>query len=151
MEDQSYKTTISVKQTPQEAFEAINNVRGWWSGEIDGKTFTLGDEFTYNVPGTHWCKMKITEFIPGKKVVWLVEDSNLSYTKAKTEWNDTRITFDISQSNGKTEVRFTHFGLVPAYECYNDCADAWGMLVGGNLRKLITTGEDQPSPFGKET
>lgn len=149
MKSKDYTTTISVDQSPKAAFEAINNARGWWSGEINGGTARLGDEFTYNMPDVHWCRMKVTEFIPGKKVVWHVLDSNLSYTKAKTEWNDTKITFDILQKDGKTEVRFTHFGLVPADECYNDCADAWSMLVNDNLRKLIATGEDQPSPFAK--
>ena len=147
MEDKSFTTTIAVDQTPEAAFEAINNARGWWSGEITGDTDQLGDEFTYNVPGVHWCKMKISEFVPGKKVVWHVLDSNLSYTKAKTEWNGTNITFDISQKDGKTQVHFTHFGLVPEYECYNDCAEAWGELVKKNLSKLIATGDDQPSPF----
>ncbi len=147
MKDQSYKTTFSVDQTPQKAFEAINNVRGWWSGEIQGDTDKLGDEFTYRVPEVHWCKMRITEFVPGKKVVWQVMDSYLDYTKAKNEWNNTQISFEISKKDGKTQVNFTHFGLVPAYECYNDCADAWGMLVNGNLNKLISTGKDQPSPF----
>lgn len=147
MEDKSFTTTITVDQTPQEAFEAINNARGWWSGEIRGNTNEMGDEFTYNVPDVHWCKMEVTEFVPGKKVVWHVLDSNLSYTKAKTEWNGTNITFDISQKDGKTMIHFTHFGLVPADECYNDCAEAWGELVQKNLRKLIATGEDQPSPF----
>ncbi len=147
MEEKSYTTTITVDQTPQEAFEAINNARGWWSGEINGETNKMGDEFTYNVPNVHWCKMEITEFVPGKKVVWHVLDSNLSYTKAKTEWNGTNITFNIAQKDGKTQVHFTHFGLVPADECYNDCAEAWGVLVQNNLRKLIATGEDQQSPF----
>ncbi len=147
MKDQSYTTTISVDQSPQKAFQAISNARGWWSGEINGDTNQLGGEFTYNVPDVHWCKMRITEFVPGKKVVWQVLDSNLAYTEAKNEWNGTQITFDISHKDGKTEVHFTHFGLVPEYECYNDCAEAWGMLVNDNLRKLIATGKDQPSPF----
>ncbi len=148
MNDQDYNTFFSVDQSPQEAFEAINNVRGWWSGEINGDTARLGDQFTYHVPDVHWCQMKITEFVPGKKVVWQVLDSYLNYTKAKTEWNDTQISFEIIQKDGKTEVRFTHFGLIPADECYNDCSDAWGMLVNGNLRQLISTGKAQPSPFG---
>jgi hypothetical protein len=140
----------SCRNPPQEAFEAIGNARGCWSGDIQGETAKLDDEFTYNIPDVYWCKMRITEFVPGKKVVWQVLDSNLSYTKARNEWNNTQITFDISQKDGKTEVHFTHFDLVSAYECYNDCSDAWGMLVNGNLRKLIATGKDQPSPFAKE-
>jgi hypothetical protein len=48
MTNQNLSTTISVDRTPQEAFGAINNVRGWWSKEIEGSTNKLGDEFTYH-------------------------------------------------------------------------------------------------------
>jgi len=47
MNNQSFTTTISVDQTPKEAFDAINNARGWWSEEIEGSTDKLGGEFTY--------------------------------------------------------------------------------------------------------
>jgi hypothetical protein len=147
MSDQNYTTAFLVDQTPEEAFAAINNVRGWWLGEIEGDTDELGAEFTYRVPDVHYCKMKITEFIPGKKVVWHVLDSDISYTQVKNEWDDTKITFEISKKDGKTEVRFTHIGLVPADECYNACSNAWGTLISGSLRKLITTGKDQPNLF----
>ncbi len=147
MTNQHYTTSILVDQTPHEAFDAINNARGWWaglwSGEIEGDTHKLGAEFSYRVPDVHYCKMKITEFIPGKKVVWQVVDSDLSYTKARTEWNGTRISFEVSRKDGKTEVRFTHIGLVPGYECYDSCSNAWAMLINDRLRYLITTGRAQ--------
>lgn len=149
MSDQSYKITLEAEQSPEAAFSAINNVRGWWSGEIEGVTDQPGAEFTYRVPGVHYCKMQITEFVPDRKVVWRVLDSDISYTEAKNEWNDTRITFDISRKDGVTEVRFTHVGLVQSDECYGACSNGWNLLVGGNLRKLIATGLDQPSPFAK--
>jgi hypothetical protein len=42
MKNQDFTTTISVDQSPEEVFEAITNVLGWWSGEIEGGTGMLG-------------------------------------------------------------------------------------------------------------
>ncbi len=42
MKSQNFSTTVRVDQTPEAAFAAINNVRGWWSGEIEGATAKLG-------------------------------------------------------------------------------------------------------------
>jgi hypothetical protein len=81
MKHQNFTTTISVDQTPQEAFAAINNVRGWWSGQIDGVTDKPGAEFTYRYQNVHRSKQGITELIPGKRVVWHVVDSDLSFLK----------------------------------------------------------------------
>ena len=147
MENQNFATSFLVDQTPEEVFNAINNVRGWWSGEIEGDTDKLNAEFTYRVPDMHNSKQKIMEFIPGKKVVWHVLDASLSFVKDTSEWKGTDIVFEIARKDSKTEIRFTHIGLVPDYECYSDCSNAWGMLVNGNLRKLIITGKVQPSPW----
>ncbi len=147
MKVQNYSTSFLVDKTPEEVFDAINNVRGWWSGEITGNTNKPGAEFTYRVPNAHMSKQKITEFVPGKKIVWHVSDADLTFVKDKSEWKGTDIVFDIAEKGDKTEVRFTHVGLVPAYECYKDCSNAWGVLVNGNLRNLIVTGKPQPSPW----
>lgn len=149
MNNQNLTFTISVDQTPEEAFAAINNVRGWWSGNIEGSTDKLGDEFTYRYEDVHYSKQKITEFIPGKKVVWHVLDGYLNFTKDKTEWKGTDITFDISKKGDKTEVRFTHVGLVPESECYDACSNAWGSYINGGLRSLITSGKGHPNPKEK--
>jgi hypothetical protein len=140
LKEKNFTTTLTVDQTPEEVFSAINNVRGWWAGEIQGSTDKLGGEFTYRYESIHYSKQKVTEFQPAKRVVWDVLDSSLNFLKDKSEWNGTKIIFDIGQKGKKTEVRFTHVGLVPEIECYGACSNAWGALVTQSLRSLITTG-----------
>ena len=126
MNNKNYTTSFTVDQTPKEVFAAINNVRGWWSGEIEGSADKLGDQFTYRYEDLHYSKQQVTEFVPGKKVVWLVLDGGPNFVKDKTEWKGTEIAFEIAKNGDKTEVRFTHVGLVPNHECYGACSNAWG-------------------------
>ena len=147
MASQNFTTAFEVDQSPEQVCNAINNVRGWWSGQIDGPTVNLGDEFTYRYKTFHFSKQKISESIPGKRVVWHVTDADLNSFSNKTEWIGTEIIFDIARKGDKTELRFTHVGLVPAFQCYGDCSGAWGELVNTNLRNLIVTGENQPDLF----
>jgi hypothetical protein len=146
MKHDNYTATISVKQTPADVFDAINNVRGWWSEEIDGKTNALGATFKFRYKDLHRTTQKITEFEPGKKVVWHITESQINFVKDKAEWKGTDVVFEITKKGDKTEVRFTHVGLVPAIECYGQCAGAWGFYIHESLRDLITKGKGQPNP-----
>jgi hypothetical protein len=145
MTTSDFTTAILVDQTPEKTFNAINNVRGWWSEQIEGSTNKLNDEFIYHYKDVHVCKMKLTEVIPNKKVVWHVLNNHFNFTKDKSEWIDTKIIFEISEMDGKTQLRFTHEGLVPQYECYDVCEDAWTSYIQGSLKNLIVTGKGQPN------
>lgn len=74
-------------------------------------------------------------------------EANISFVEHKEKWNGTDIVFEIDKTGGKTVIHFSHRGLVPAYECYESCSNAWGLLINGNLRKLIATGKPQSSPW----
>ena len=139
-----FSITLLVDNAPREAFDAIMNVRGWWSEEIEGRTDELG-EFKYHYQDIHRCTIRITELVPGKKVAWHVADNYFNFVRDKSEWKDTDIVFEIARKGDKTEVRFTHKGLGPAYECYDVCTDAWSTYIRGSLRNLITTGKGQPN------
>jgi hypothetical protein len=89
--------------------------------------------------------MKLIEVIPHKKAVWLVVDNYFNFTEDKSEWKGTKIIFEISQKGDKSEIRFTHLGLVPEYECFNVCSNAWGSYINGSLRSLIITGKGHPN------
>ena len=145
MTDESFTVAFTVDQSPDDVFAAINNVRGWWTGEIDGDTDRIGDEFTYRYEDIHRSTQKITELVPGKRVVWHVTDAYLNFVKDTDEWVGTDIVFDITGQGDQTELRFTHVGLVPDVECYDQCTPAWGLYITGSLRDLIATGHGQPN------
>jgi hypothetical protein len=145
MNNQHFTITFSVDQSPKEVFDAVNNVRGWWSEEIKGRIDKLGAEFKFHYKDVHRSTQEITEFVPGKKVVWHVSDSHLNFVKDKNEWNGTDIVFEMIRKSDKTELRFTHVGLVPAFECYGGCSGAWGFYINDSLRSLITTGKGEPA------
>jgi hypothetical protein len=141
--------TFTVPQSPAEAFAAVNDVRSWWSGDLQGRTDALGAEWTYRVEGIHFSAQRITELVPGRSVAWLVTDSWLSFTEDTEEWTGTTIRFDLTPTaEGGTEVRFTHVGLRPQVECYGICRVAWAEYVPGSLKERIESGAGRPDSFG---
>ena len=146
MNARDFTSSLLVDQSPAEVFRAVNNVRGWWSEEVEGDPDTLNSRFLYHFKDMHRSTISIKEMIPYRRVVWLVEDNYFSFIKDKSEWTGTEIIFDISEENGKTRLVFTHKGLVPEYECYNVCHDAWTGYIQNSLKDLITKGKGQPNP-----
>jgi hypothetical protein len=84
------------------------------------------------------------EVIPNKKVVWLVTDSRLNFISDKQEWTNTKISFELTNHENKTQIYFTHIGLVPKVECYNSCVKGWDHYIKGSLFKLLTEGTGMP-------
>ena len=146
MTSRDFSASFTVDQTPEQVFAAVNNVRGWWSEALEGKSDKLGAEFKYQYKDMHRSTQKVTELVPGKKVVWNVSDSDIRFVVDKSEWEGTDVVFEIAKKGAKTELRMTHKGLVPDLECFEACSGGWGFYFNESLRELITTGKGQPDP-----
>lgn len=144
MKEQDYTASITVNATAQEAFKSINNVSTWWTENLEGSSQKLNDEFTVRFDDIHVSKQKLVEVIPDKKVVWLVTESKLNFIKDKHEWTNTKISFELSNKENKTQINFTHIGLVPNVECYDMCVKGWDQYIKGSLFKLLTEGKGTP-------
>ncbi len=147
MVDKSYTTTLLVNKSPEEVFNAINNIRGWWSEDVKGNSSKKNDEFEIRFEDIHYSKQKLTEFIKNKKIAWRVTDSRLNFLKNKKEWTGTTMVFDISRQGTKTKLRFRHVGLVPEFECYDACSKGWKFYIMSSLRDYLVSGKGEPQPL----
>ena len=146
MTKQDYTTSIVVNKNPKAVYTAINNVRGWWSEEIEGPTDKLNKEWFYHYKDIHLCKMKVVEMIPNQKVVWEVMENSFSFVTEAEEWMGNHLIFEIAQEGAQTKLTFTQEGLTSAYECFNVCQEAWTNYINNSLYSLITTGKGKPNP-----
>ena len=144
MKKEDYNATSVVSQSANEVFKSINSVSKWWTENLEGDSENLNGVFTADFGGGNFVTHKLIEVIPNKKVVWLVTDCYLSWLKDKTEWTNTKMSFEISTKDNSTQMSFTHVGLVPEVECYDMCVKGWDQYVKGSLLKLITEGNGQP-------
>jgi hypothetical protein len=148
MTDRSYRTVLAVEATPDAAYAAINDVRGWWSEDLDGSTDRVGAEFDFrgNHEGVHVHRalIRVTDLVPGERVAWHVVENHFSFTDDQSEWTGTRIVFEIAPSAAGAEIRFSHLGLEPDDECFEVCSNAWAQFLHDSLRAFIETGEGRP-------
>ena len=144
MNTSDYTATLLVGNTPEEAFKTINRISEWWSADMKGLSGQLNDVFTVRF-GEVFITSEVVEFIPGKKIAWLVIDCNKPWLKNTKEWKGTKMSWEISKMDHKTEIRFTHLGLAPDIECFEVCSNAWSGYLQGSLFKLLTGGKGRPS------
>lgn len=144
MNKQNYTASILVDMSPDKVFENINNVSLWWTDQLTGDSYKTGDEFTVQFGDVHVSTQKVIELIPGKKIAWLVTSSQLNFIQDKEEWNNTAIHFEIAETDGQTQINFTHIGLTPAIECFSSCSKGWDYYFKGSLFKLLKEGKGTP-------
>ncbi len=141
MKKENFSFSFKTSKSATEVFEMLLDIKQWWFGlyneTITGKSKKINDTFTFKAgDGVHDTTQKLIELEPGKKIVWQITNSNLSFLKEVNEWTDTKIRFDLLKDGDKTKVTFTHEGLVPEIECYDACSSAWNGYLENFKKKL---------------
>ncbi|MGZ3884218.1 MAG: SRPBCC domain-containing protein [Bacteroidia bacterium] len=142
--DFSYNFTVNA--SAKDAMKRIGQVDLWWAKKFKGKAAKLNDEFSvyFGGPKDTFVDFKISEVIPGEKIVWLVTDCNLHWIDDKTEWKHNEVIWNFTEKNGKTAVNFVHKGMTPESECYQTCKPGWTHHIKDSLISLIETGKGFP-------
>lgn len=137
-----YRMTFALPPAPVMA--AVERPELWWSQDIRGSAQAPGDEFVFQYQDLHRTVHRVTERIPGRRAVWTVTESRLSFVDDPEEWRGTALVFEAFPRDGGTELVFVHAGLVPTKQCYNDCLAAWKFYITESLAVLVTTGQGKP-------
>jgi uncharacterized protein YndB with AHSA1/START domain len=143
-----YRISLDTDISPRDAFARINAVADWWTKGFTGQSQKVGDSFTVRF-GETFVDFKVAEVVPEAKIVWLVVNSHLHRVKNKGEWTGTKVIWEASHSQEKTQIVMTHVGLVPDCECYEICEAGWNFCVGESLRKLLTENMGMPDGGGR--
>lgn len=139
-----YSASLKTNLTTKEAMDKISQVADWWAKDFAGKSESLNDEFTVRFKSGDTYTCKVTEIIPNKKNVWEVIDAFQGWHDKHTEWVGTRIVWDIASKNAVTEIKMTHVGLVPEFECFEACSQGWNYLLKQSLQNLLDNNKGMP-------
>jgi hypothetical protein len=131
--------SLVTSKSPAEVFMAINNTRRWWDGDLTGTTDPLDAEFTYQYGEHHASVQRVTELVPGERVVW---ESHLK--QAGLRRGTRALDLDADQlrhqtHRRRTKVTLVHHGLRPMLECYDARPAGWEHAAGRSLRAFIET------------
>ena len=137
---------FTVKASAKDTMEKIAKVEQWWAKKFNGSAAKPNDTFSvyFGGPKDTFVDFKISEVIPGKKIVWLVTDCNLHWINDKKEWKNNECIWNLSEQDGKTTVEFIHKGMNPESECYESCKPGWTHHIKDSLVKLIDEGKGFP-------
>lgn len=148
MSDPSFTTTIHLERPAENVFDAIIEPQSWWSPNVEGEAGSEGYDVVFDSPGHHLWKFRIVEATrPTRVRCRVTDDSSTDFVADRTEWNGTEVRFDIIPEAEGTELRFTHVGLVPQFECFEQCSAGWTGYIQHSLRDLIATGHGQPGRY----
>jgi hypothetical protein len=141
--NKNFHTTITVNAAATETMKKISQVNHWWIKDFSGSAEKCQDTFTVLFGEPSFVTFVVSQCMPNEKLVWKVTDCYLPWFKDKKEWNNTQVVFQLSEDNGKTQIDFTHVGLVPEVECYAVCEKGWNGHLN-TLVKFINEGNGLP-------
>ena len=143
--DQSYTSEFRVSALPEAVYTAITEeIDRWWT-TASNRAQKIGDTLTVEFGNSSRKVMTVTQAVPGELIVWNVTEAviNIKGVSKKDEWVGTNIHWRIEESGQGSKISFMHEGLVPTFDCYDVCEEAWTYFLG-SLREYLNGGQGKP-------
>jgi uncharacterized protein YndB with AHSA1/START domain len=146
----------TVDAAPARVYEALTTREGidaWWGRAVTGGS-ARGDVVELDHGLGAVMRMRVTEAVPGERVVWQCESEFTDPGNPATEWRGTRIAFELAPVGdaaerawmrdragigpGGTVLRFRHDGWPEGARWLGFCASAWGVTLAGLAASLAS-------------
>lgn len=136
----SYHAELIINAPIDSVFTAVSSVAGlsgWWTTDTGGSP-EPGDELRFTFRDGV-AVMRVEEQTPPTAQRWICVGHS-----GQPEWAHTTVTFGLAAVDpGSTRLKFTHDGLQPQLDCYEQCSAGWNYLMG-SLASYAETGTGQP-------
>jgi uncharacterized protein YndB with AHSA1/START domain len=138
-----YRRTVTLDAPPEQVFEllaTLDGLREWWSdADVTGDAAAGGD-VRLEFPGHGYCVLHVDESAAPSLVRWTCTENSMM-----PEWLGTSPTFEVVDTgDGRTRLTVHHVGLVPDFECYDQCHEGWdakAVTIAGR----VESGQSTPS------
>jgi len=85
MKKQDFNSSITAHISAGEAVKMVSNIPAWWGVSFSGSSEKQNDKFVIKMGGDSFFDFIVTELIPNKRIVWLVNDCNMPWYSDKKE------------------------------------------------------------------
>lgn len=135
---QSIKHTFHIDSDFDTVYNALNSIEDlsqWWTKDTVGGN-ELGDAIYFTFGEYATFEIQIAELVKNKLVNW-------KFIHGNPDWNDTFITFILSENDDKIMVQFVHEEFKDDYTAIGNINFSWGRYLS-SLRDFCETGTGQP-------
>ena len=119
-------------------FESVSTPSGldrWWTIASSGAP-VLGADYELDFGPEYRWRARVSACEPNRAF-------ELELTKSTDDWLGTRVRFDLTETNGATQVRFSHLGWPDSTEHYRVSSFCWAMYLR-LMKRNVEHGEVVP-------
>jgi hypothetical protein len=142
----SYTREIIVSCSPANVYQALTaGFSEWWTSGCESIA-EVGDQITFRFGDAYWvmrANILNSDFIE----LECVEGHHLDVGQPEailTEWEGTKLKWNIQAHAAGTKIEFTHEGLTITLHCYDACEEGWDHFFVGSLKKYLDNGVGTP-------